>query len=347
MGKKRDWSIPVHQSAVLRGLFISLFLALSADGILGQGDLVVKPPEQQRAEQIVEITVAADALRLQLAEDPYSDATGRVTEDFDKTWTGQVLPRFQEDKRLLKHFFATSLILLGRLESDQCVVGFYNPWVDSILLTSWKRSNGTWRANALVLCSGEEWRSRTVDKSVAAPGWLKTGQSLTKSVIQETHEAISVFEKLFPLDGTFEFPVIEATDPPDEDLGIIKLHMLFRLAYAKEKFAKDRLEAMEALVKRATDVIAQGSKEAVGGLVSAQQDAYVAETITMLPENVRKSLYAHWFVAKGEEVSVILGSPVVPRLFVVLFLDFGQKQAIRALGLYDFEVMRRKTDIKG
>ena len=44
-------------------------------------------------------------------------------------------------------------------------------------------------------------------------------------------------------------------------------------------------------------------------------------------------------MAQGDKAVVVLSSPMYPRWFILLFLNLTQSHPIRALGLYDFEVM--------
>ena len=296
------------------------------------------PGDDHLRPLLLEIVKAADRFRVQAASNAKDAIARHGIEGFPEKWAQDVDPHFRGEEWQLTHFFAYSVILVGRADPPKCVVAFYNPWVDGVLLTAWRdrRADG-WKATDFLFCLGETLRGEKPSDSLC-PAWLKSGKPAAGSVIEVCGRTVSAFQKTFPLEGSFQYPVIEAPAVPHTELSTLKARMKFSLAYVNGRaVAAERREALDKALREAIPVLARGDKGAILALTSKDQDPYVAETICMLPQNIREGFVPHWAIEQPPMIAVVLSNAEIPRWFVLLFLDSSQGKPIRALGLYDFE----------
>ena len=318
----------------------------------------------------------ADRFRLEAASNAKDAVARHGIEGFPEKWAENVEPHFRGEEWRLTHFLAYSVILVGRADPPKCVVAFYNPWVDGLLLTAWRdRPADGWKATDFTFCLGEALRGEKTDDPTC-PAWMKSGKPIARSVIEVCRGTVSAFQKHFPWAGPFEYPVIKAPIVFHTELSTLKARMKFSLAYLSERaMTPERREGLDQRLREAMPVLARGDKGAILALTSKDQDPYVAETICLLPPNIREGFAPHWAVGvpltawrpgatapvasnQCHMTAVVLSNAEMPRWFILLFVDLSQVQPgarkygaasaaapastappIRALGLYDFETV--------
>ncbi len=294
--------------------------------------------------RLIDLTASANHFRLGAASQP-EDVKLSGVDVFGEKWARETWGQLKGLDLQVSHFFSTSLMMVGRVASDKSVVGFYNPWVDGLLLTAWsERAVDGWRIADFAWLTGETFRLDEAPKGAAAivPAWLHTGRGLAPSVVELSGKTIERFEKLFPLQAQYEFPLLKVPDTPEAELALIKGRMTFRLVYAKEKLAGPLGESVRAHVENVKRVLLSGDKNRLLALTSPEQNAYVAETIGLLPEQIRRTMNDHWCVVNDKQAVAVLTSSLAPRWFLLVFLNFDQADhPLRAVNLYDFEAMRQ------
>jgi len=301
------------------------------------------PRSEILRREVQQIAAAADRFRLQATANTQDAVSNYGIDGFPERWGKDIEPYFRGEEWQLAEFFAYSLVMVGRVESPKCVVGFYNPWIDVILLAAWKeRGADGWKVTDFALCAGERLREEKPGDDFACPAWMKPKKPIAESILDVCARTIAHFQRHFPIARAFQFPVLKLPASPETESAILKARMSFRLTYFNEKLGTSvRRKALDDVLQKTVDTLARGDKEAIQALTPPEAAPYVAETICLFPQEVRTCFLPHWFVPQDDKAVVVISSPRAPRWFVLLFLDFTQRSPALALGLYDFEVTRR------
>ena len=334
------------------------FTAMAIGALIGLLVIVVvavfqaalsEPISEGRQVVAIELVQDAETFRTALVSNNVVLPARLVTSAFERKWSGDVAPFFsQGDEWQLVHFFGLSVITIGRVQATRAVVSFYNPWIDGVLLTSWRRDGTGWMADNFLLLSGETFRGNPVQDpenttEYLVPEWLEREDTLLRAISAVYTETINRFETLAPLNAPFRFPIGSVPKEPLHEVLYLKTRMTARLAYPQEKFAGTPAEdIINTSVKTVQNAVAVGDAEFLRSLVAGTQGEDIAGVIVSLPQEVREAFVPNWYVSKGETVSVLLGNGVLPRLFIQIELNLSDRiNALRNMAIYDLEAARR------
>lgn len=326
-----------------RSLAVLVAVLVASSRLFAQdGNPPAKQPTSAREQELAELAVAADFLRLEAGADCTKAMATRTCQGMCDAWQEQVGKFFRDDPDDIQGFFRSSVILLGRVRDNRGVVGMYNPWLDGVLLTAWEKfAADGWKAVRFVWMSGATFRGEDFGETEYCPVWVGKKGPLSSSVIDVSNATAKAFEKRFPIDAPFEFPA--PPEPKDAlmELALVQSRMQFRLKCAVD--GDDWMEA-NAPVKQALDrlgsLLPRASKEGIIDLASKDQDAIVADSIALIPAGVREAFSATWVFTHEQTGVIVLTNPITPRWFLVVHIDSSKEKPIRSIEFYDFEIMR-------
>lgn len=317
------------------------------------GPLLTRPAlSTPSPEVLAEISQDAGALRWELFQNPKTPPVTLTTKNFRQTWKPRLAQYFSEgDEWQLAHFFAYAVISIGRVEETRAVVGFYNIWVDGMLLTAWQKEGKQWKVDEFMFLSGETFRGAPAPNleevtTYIVPKWLQGEGMLLRLIGTVYAETIDAFEAFAPANAPFVFPIGPVPKEKQatlKEIAYVKARMTTRLAYPQEKFAGTPAEdIINTSVKTVREVVASGNAALIRSLIVPTQGENMAPVIASLPRNLREGFGTNWWVSKGNTVSVILGNYVSPKFFIQIELDISKPEsALRNMAIYDLEAARR------
>ena len=310
-----------------------------------------KPSQGVPHKVLARVVVVSDAFRQSAAQDVTKGFLDYASLSCREKWNKMYNPLFEGDEWQLRHFFGLSLIIPGTIDSknNNAIVAYYNPWLDAALLCNWQVRVYDEKLTDFIFITGEAIRSEKLSKTPACPGWLSHGKgSIEKAVADKCALTIKLFQEKFPLlkgkhsSSFIEFDKdIEGSE--NDEFDIIKARMFFREAYKEEAIKVDITPIIERELNNVKLLIVAGELDELLNALSKDQNRYVAETVVMLPAQIRESLIPHWYVRGKERILIFLSSPLAPRFFVSVKLDLDTKQYLQTVYIYDFNSALQTT----
>jgi hypothetical protein len=303
------------------------------------------PSQGSPHKVLARVETVSDAFRQSAALDVTEDLRDYASLSCREKWNKTYNPLFEGDEWQLRHFFGLSLIIPGTTDSknNHAVVAYYNPWLDVVLLCNWQVRVYDEKLTDFIFITGEALRSEELSKTPAYPGWLIHGKgSIEKAIADKCTMTIKSFQDKFPLliKGKRSSSFIEfdkdMEGSENNEFDIIKARMLFREAYKGETIKADIAPIIERELNNVKLLIVAGKLDDLLNALSKDQNRYVAETVVLLPAQIRESLFPHWYVRGKEQILIFLSSPLAPRFFVSVKLDLDAKQHLQTVYIYDF-----------
>ena len=301
------------------------------------------PSQGLHNKVLARLVVVSDAFRQSATQDVTGGLLDYASLSCREKWNKMYNPLFEGNEWQLRHFFGFSLIIPGTIDSknNSAIVAYYNPWLDVAFLGNWQVRVYDEKLTDFIFITGEALRSEKLSKKPACPGWLIYGKgSKEKAIADKCALTIKLFQEKFPLKGKHSSPFIkldkDMEGSENNELNIIKARMFFREAYKGETIKADIAPIIERELNNVKFLIVAGKVDDLLNTLSKDQNRYVAETVVMLPELIRKSLIPHWYVRGKERILIFLSSPLAPRFFVSVNLDLDAKQYLQTVYIYDF-----------
>jgi hypothetical protein len=105
------------------------------------------------------------------------------------------------------YVFAGSALFLGNSSSDRPIAGYYNVYLDAMVLITWRLEGGKFMAEAVQAMTGGTFLSGVNDPS-PLPKWM-TGGATANSLLAQYHMVKEHFAKLYPLTAQANPQLIE------------------------------------------------------------------------------------------------------------------------------------------
>lgn len=285
------------------------------------------------------------------------DAAGDLAEAL-KTWTAipvqerwekEVTPYFEGQEVHWLDFFSSAIILIGRVQANQAVIGFYNPWIDGMVLTGWTcTGDATITMEEFAIVSGESWRGAAIDETCLLSEWERATSRLPNALKGTYTRTIQIFNEEYALAAPYQLlseAIGERLQGPEIELTPLKYRMINRMAMFRDYLDPEAQtpEAAEVLVavKRAMEVLSQDDPEVLmTAVVAEHQDKELVETIFTLPLDLREELAPNFLLHRPEGAITALVDPAHPRWFILVsFLVKDGEVRIDSMEPYDFEVL--------
>jgi hypothetical protein len=231
--------------------------------------------------------------------------------NFQTKWQKEVMPLFPatNDVQQLHDFFSSAVVLLGRTDNiGQGVAGFYNPWLDGLLLI--KVGPGAEHPVLEDFCfiAGETWRGETVKTGDDILALYQIKEPLTITLARKYAPTVDKFNRLYPVDAPCEL-LPEAARPglggTREELAPIKGRMLYRAKMFRALFEKDNLPVVRA-AKELRALLPEGDESKLMVYLSPDQNGEMLHTICQMPPLLRRNLAPNYFVKNPATRSSIM-----------------------------------------
>jgi len=259
-------------------------------------------------------------------------------------WNGSIMPYFGKRDRQLSHFFAFSM-LVPKINQDDFYVSYFNPWIDGVLLTKWRKTGNDWKMEDFYFASGERVRREITPQFVvlqkhAVPVWLRYRGPLLKGLYQY-YTDMSAWLLGKDVGEYMSWLALSETERKT-DLTLLRLRMRARLETAIDVITKTNSGSVLSGVfsKLKYDALTKDKRK----LAAYSRHA---DMLADLPAQITKTWRENWYLKTKNVFTVILSSPIRPRLF--LFINVFDSGKIQGVLLGDLEVraaMLRKAAAK-
>ncbi len=257
-------------------------------------------------------------------------------------WNGSIMPYFGKRDRQLSHFFAFSM-LVPKMNQGDFYVSYFNPWIDGVLLTKWKKTGEDWKMADIYFASGERARREitprfTVSGKNALPVWLRLKGTLLNG-IHQYYKDMSIWLLNKDVREYMSWLSLSAA-ARDLDLELVRMRMKTRLELALVNIAKSNSgPALSGAFSKLKYSALIGDKQKLASY------SRHGDIIADLPPEITKTWRENWYFKNGNSFTVILSSPLQPRLF--LFMSIYESGKIQGVLLGDLETLTGGVETAG
>jgi hypothetical protein len=295
---------------------------------------------------------AANLFRLRAGANLDTALREWATADFRTRWDREVGAHFATAEAIQWHdFFSSAIVLLGAVGPDGGIVGFYNPWIDGLLLAHLAGEGERPRLQDFLLVAGESWRGEPPPEGEASLGLYRDEKvPLAVGLARRYAPTVEAFTRHYPpgaptvLRTDAVRPLVGATG---EELAAIKARMLVRMVMFGRLTAAEGQPVLATLGGVLKALRAAERAPLVALLSTQAQDPAALENVLALPAAVR-ALLAPNYVARADGVALVgLVNPSEPRWVAVLRIAPGGAAGQESLTIetFDLELSRRILDL--
>ncbi len=289
---------------------------------------------EKTLNSIFKLVLTANTFRLAAAKDVKESIEIAGIEEVKKKWQSIISEQFGEQKTIWNDFFNNSIIWIGRLEEDQGVVAFYNPWIDVIMISCWRGPVEDQKLLDFEFITGETWRGEELKEDARVPAWQREEAPVTVSLAKYYHASLKIFQSLYPLEGNFVFlsgNLKKSIRDREPDLLILHARASDRISmfaeYLQPKSQVAQKNNIRNIVNALRNAISNAEQTTILQLTSKQQKERIVNSIVQLPQEVRSTLYPTYFYHGVNRAVVVLVSPIFPKWFIASYffeLDAGK-----------------------
>jgi hypothetical protein len=310
---------------------------------------------QEALESVFSFALSANAFRLTAAKDAAKAIDIAGSPDVKTKWRDTIRANFGEQNLIWNDFFNNAVIWIGRIQGTQGVVGFYNPWLDVIMLSQWQGPVQDQRLLDFEFIIGETWRAERTEEGVRVPHWQREHAIVTVSLAKYYHASLGVFNSFYPLKGEFVFLPRQLKDRMSDyklDLVVFHTRATDRISmftgYLQPKESVTTTTAIREQVDALRSAMSTGDRVGISAIVASQIRADVVNWIAQLPQTVRSTLFpAHYYV-KDNRAVVTLVSPFSPKWFVAAYFQIdAQEPQLETIELCELEVAKALLQATG
>ena|GEM_PF-4933235 len=296
---------------------------------------------------LLDFMVAARVFQAEASTDIYK-AIGRFGTDILKAkWNTEIRPDFKDDDLLWPDFFSTSVIMGGRVGTDQATMAFYNPWHDAIMLTLWQGDEFDRKMADYLVLTGETWRGGKPNDNLWEPGWFNRTEGMSIDIGRIYKDTAECFSRDYPVFWTPEFlgPRLRSyglnEERREQELTFVMARMLQRLYMYEAYLSGEDPEksAVFSIVKTISGLVGWGDRESL--LKIFPESSEDIELILQLHEDIRKTLYPSLLLSTDESAIAALVSPHCTKIYIFLYLKNGDPtDNVQGIQIGSFEVFQ-------
>jgi len=302
-------------------------------------------------EVVAKLMLTAHQFRLRAVSSPDVAIKAGASSECYSDWADDIKPLFVESEKQWGDFFSYALNFVGRVESNRAVVAFYNPWVDTVLMSEWNLVDGNYKMRRMAVCCGETWRGEPFGASVSAvPKWEQRGAPVARAVGETFSEFSRTFDTNYPATGKFVFiaPGFAGLDSKvrqkaEIDVVIKRMNSRAdRVRSLQKEGAQSDIAQMSILASKARDLIRQGNRAELASMVKGKQNDAMLDLLFKSDSKYRSRLAYCSVSFAGGRGSFVLADPVFPNGFVILNAGVQPGGAILdSVEAHKFEDFRR------
>ena len=309
---------------VSAGFTFALAFSTPASAADGNGPDV----SAETAKRAMNITARANVFRLEASSNVTTAVKKWGDRSFRSKWDKEVGPLFGDAEEMeLCDFFSAAVLWTGGMTGREAIVGFYNPWVDGLLIVHIDASGKGGVLKDFCFIAGESWRGEDLDNPEDALALYKAEKPLPAALAELYSVSDTLFRKRFPAEGKTVVKTAEVkkiAGSTAEELIPVKARMMYRLKMYRNYLAEENRAAMitaGALMKK----LKTGDTEDLIEFLSEKQEKQLVETVVLLPEYVRAKLGPIYFGTSGDFAVVALLNPGAPRWMIIAKMK-GEKR---------------------
>lgn len=239
------------------------------------------------------------------------------------------------------YFFCGASLWLGNAAGDSPIVGYYNPYLDGLLLTQWKPAERGYAITAADLLVGAEWAGLIASGDPMAPWWIacRDRRSRGAALTEQYRKVADTFSRRHPLSG--KDTVLAASPRLAAAVEIMVTRAAGGLRGILNVQSKDRREFNPA-VNLLAGALRQPSPAALRELLPAG-NTWPADEIMRLPADVRQRMAPCFSLISPEVSLVCFADPKHPRFVLMAGLRQPPNAKVEALGFYDLAPVASET----
>lgn len=297
------------------------------------GALNVFGADVDRLHDFVEAAYAEGTLRTTMVTNQELAVKALFTDAAANRWRTFTEPEFSKEQ--IQDFFVGALQLRGPVNDKGSIAGFYNPWIDAILVAECSGEQAAVEGHRLQVrkvadfrfLSGESFRGELHLRKPKNNAVLSGEHYLSKNVAELVAKTRTKFEEIYPEDGV---PLLD--DHPDNDdadnLREIQTRSALRLKMVSALIA-DKKRYREAW--QIAKIMQDGKLGPMNLMFNSEYAKSFNSTFAQLPPVAREGFepYGFWSANDDSNVRVYLWVNVKhPRLFAVGYLGIGFRKTV-------------------
>ena len=163
------------------------------------------PPESsdEKLKPVYSLAITANAFRLAAAKDAFKAIQYFGDQHVQNKWEKEIIEYFRKENVYWNDYFNFSVVWIGRVQKNQGVIAFYNPWTDVIMLTAWNGPVGKQKLLDFKFVSGDIFRNEELKRQIRSPYWQREKSPVVISLAKQYNSTLTVFNSLYPLFGEF------------------------------------------------------------------------------------------------------------------------------------------------
>ena len=246
-----------------------------------------------------------------------------------KHWHKDIQPLFDTQELDLREFFGNAVILLGCLDRDKAVVGFYNPWIDGIVVSEWYSSDTGIKMDRFFFSSGESIRQEEIEypKGVI-PLWQRSDLTIARAFVLPYLNTTDRFEQEYLLTGQSHFlpghlERIARGENQKKEIQLLKKRLRLRMLMFQEFIQAEEHSKTYLLKQKAIDVkklIQQDKRAELEAMITGKQSEMMLDALFNEGAVLNADLGYNCILLKENHGAVILVNPRAPQWFIALYI---------------------------
>ncbi|MCK5849295.1 MAG: hypothetical protein KAH23_00165 [Kiritimatiellae bacterium] len=324
-------------------IFGQIGLGDDAERSAGKMDKQAKPPTEEQ-KMLLRYVAFANAYRVLGSADPDKANDKFGTKKFKKSWTEDAGKIFNNktEKTMLRDFFSSSVVLVGRASKKKAVACFYSPWLDTLLLVGMRHDDSDVMLEEYRFVAGESWREEKVTTGEQLLSLYIGSEPLVLALAKRYDKTVSIFNANYPLDDWYRFiprKVRKRIGTTGEEAAPMLARRFCRVKMYRNYFSKEKRAVMLA-VRELQERLKKGDPTELKKFLSAKQDQEMLKTICMLPSDLRGGVATVYFAESGDSGIVALVGENYPRwIFVLEMANIrSKKPEVTNIDVMDLEI---------
>ena len=259
-----------------------------------------------------------ETVRLIAAATPGDALQDWMTQGALKKWNEMYAGLTQPDgsSAILEDFFSHALVLEGPQTDFSGIYAFYNPLQDAVLLIQTDNADRVPRIEDFAFLTGTDYRGEELTEGEYPQAIAPTREMLDTVLLKNAAAVAGIFRRDFPMTAK-TFSLSKYRNQKDA-LEKIAFNAGFRLALLKKFTLPEADAAAETAGEIALHLWNSELAELKNYFRYPAEDALLLEKYSVLPPNVRTSMFPVLYLQNKQETVFGFASRLLPELMVLV-----------------------------
>jgi len=231
------------------------------------------------------------------------------------------------------YIFAGSMVFAGNVSSDKPVSGYYNPYLDSMVLITWRASGNSFTPDKILAMTGATFLNGNNDPT-AVSEWITNGGTAME-LLKQHHRIREHFTRLFPFNSSkrpklnFEYDTVLQRE-------ILEVRSLRAYLKLQTLLHEKDVTGFRTLVKEIKTTISAGSEKELARFLPADNIMSPKQVIE-IPQVVRENLIPVYVLVGSESALLFQQASIGPRFITVTKLNSQGPPEVQGFAFFDLE----------